>query len=465
MTIGAVYASDLSRVRISCSAAPAVADYATIERSVDQITWITVRGGSQVALNANACQLDDYEFVAGQANYYRARYVDAANPSVIAPGTLGSAVNASVTPGLPAGLIDGDVLVLMAAIRNVAGAVNTPAGWSLWTDGGNFRIFVRVYATGQTAPTVTFAGGVANADTAARIIGVRNSDYTISTLFQANASAQDMAHPAMAVTPMLPNLMLLAGWKQAAVTLSAMPSPWVAISRDSVTTGDDETILWWHAITSSNVAAGTVTLTGGVAAVTEVAMLRFTKRPYVSQETANVTPTLTDIWMKNLGKPFLNRKLVVTDFSDVVQPSRSGSFAIVARRLSVGVTEVRGGNTYTLTVKTETDAEAEDLKAVLATGEVVMIHTPHDYKAFPGGYFLVGGLTARRALASAKSPRRYHELPLEEVSAPSPVIVGTTVLWSNVIASFATWADLIAAEPTWGDVMDRIGTPSDVVVP
>jgi hypothetical protein len=463
VTIGAVYASDLSRVRISCTAAPALADYATIERSVDQIRWFTVRGGTAVPLVGNACQLDDYEFVAGQANYYRATYVDTADPSVVAVGAASSGNNTSVTPGLPAGIVNGDVLVLNAMIRNTAGSVNTPAGWTLWSDGGNFRVFVQVYA-GQAAPTVTFAGGVAGADTSARITAVRNSDYSISQIFQANASAQNIAFPAMASAALTPNRFLLLGWKQSPSS-GATLTGWTPEYFSSLTAGDDATVFVYSKSSADNIPVGTLTVTGGVAAISEVAMLRFTRRPFVSQETANVTPTLSDLWLKNIAKPFLNRKIVVTDFSDIDQPSRSGVFDIVARHLAVAVTEVRGGNQYTLTVKTETDAEVEDLKSVLRLGDTVMLHMPSDFKRFPGGYYLVGNLRTRRALPSAKSPRRYHELPLTEVAAPSPAIVGTTVTWQGIISSFATWTALIAAEPTWAEVMDRIGTPSDVVVP
>jgi hypothetical protein len=463
VTIGATYASDLSRVRVVCTAAPSLADYAKIERSVDQIRWFTVRGGTAVPLVSNACQIDDYEFVAGQVNYYRATYVDVADPSVVAVGAASSASNASVTPGLPAGIVNGDVLVLNAMIRNTAGSVNTPAGWTLWSDGGNFRVFVQVYA-GQAAPTVTFTGGVANADTSARITAVRNSDYSISQLFQANASAQNIAFPAMASAALTPNLFLLLGWKQSPST-SAVLASWTPNYFSSLTAGDDMTAFTYSRLSAANVPADSIVVTGGVAAISEVAVLRFTRRPFVSQETATVTPTLSDLWMKNIAKPFLNRKIVVTDFSDIDQPSRSGAFDIVSRHLAVAVTEVRGGNQYTLTVKTETDAEAEDLKAVLRLGDTVLLHMPSDFKRFPGGYYLIGNLRTRRVTPSALSPRRYHELPLTEVAAPSPAIVGTTVTWQGIIGSFATWSALISAEPTWAEVMDRIGTPSDVVVP
>lgn len=464
MTIGAVYASDLSRVRISCSAAPSLTDHAVIERSVDQITWFTVRGGSAVTLTAGACQLDDYEFVPGQINYYRARYVDTADPSVVAIGTLSSANNASVTPGLPAGMVDGDVQVLHASIRNTAGSVNTPAGWTLWTDGGNFRVFIRIYATGQTAPTVTFAGGVANADTAARIIAVRNSDYSISQLFQANSSAQNVAHPAMASAPLSPDLFMLLGWKQSPSTSGALAS-WTQQFFNSVTAGDDATVFTYSRLLDANLAAASVVITGGVAAISEVALLRFTRRPYVSQETATVTPTIDRVWLKNIAQPFLNRMVTpIGPLGERVQPSRSGSFVVAGRRNTFAVTEVRGGNSYTLRLKTETDDEREDLEAVLSQGSVVLLQLPHNYRRFPGGYYLINDVTIRPA-SQVFGARRYFDLELEETSAPSFAIVGNTVTWQGIINAYATWADVIADNPTWADVMNRIGVPSDVVVP
>lgn len=464
MTIGAVYASDLSRVRVSLSSAPALADHAVVERSIDEVTWTTVRGGSAVTLTAGAGQVDDYEFVPGQINHYRARYVDVADPSIVATGTASSAVNASVTPGLPAGVVDGDILVLMAAIRNTAGSVNTPASWTLVVDGGNFRVFTRTYATGQTAPTVTFAGGVAGADTAARITAVRNSDYTITQLFQANASAQDIAFPAMAAAPLTPDLFLLAAWKQATATSSSLAG-WTFITRDSVTAGDDQTILWWHKVSSADSAASTLLVAGGVPALSEVGVLRFTKRAYLSQETATVTPTITTVWMKNLAQPFLNREVsVVGPLSERALPSRSGSFVVSGRRNSFAVTEVRGGNSFTLRLKTDTDAEREDLEAVLASGGVVLFQLPHDYRRFPSGYYLIRDVTILPR-GSVFGGRRYLDLELEETSAPSFAIVGNTVTWQGIINTYATWADLMVANPTWADVMNRIGTPSDVVVP
>lgn len=462
VTINATYDGTISRVRIACSAAPALADYAKIERSLDGITWTTVRGGDAVPLVGAACSVDDYEFVSGALNTYRATYVDQATPSVVATGTLGSGNNVSVNPGMPAGVADGDILLLKAIIRNTAGSPNTPAGWTVLVDAGNFKVFQRTYTAGVTAPTVTFTGGVAGADTAARITAVRNADGSVAHTVQSNASAQNVAFPAIGSAAITPNLMIVVGWKQSTASSTSIPG-WGLISNDVPSAGDDMTIFWWGLATSDDVAAGTVTIGGGSSAISEAASLRLTRKAFVSQETDDLTPTIDSVWLKNVQSPFLNRTVNVVGYSDVERPSRSGVFEIINRHDPVAVTEVRSSQRFTLTVKTETLSAAEELDSVLRPGTVVFLQRPADCP-FPGGYFVVGTLRTRRG-QSARSPRKYHDLPLTGVAAPDPALVGTTVTWQNVVSSFATWSALIAAEATWADVLERIGTPADVVVP
>lgn len=465
VTIGATHDSALSRVRIAVSSAPAGSDYATIERSTDGITWTVVRGGEAVTLVGGACSLDDFEFAPNVLNTYRATYVDTADPALGTFGTASSAVNAPVTPTMPTGVAVGDVLVLKAAIRNTAGSVNTPAGWDLKVDGGNFRVFTRPYQSGDVAPTVTFSGGVAGADTTAHILRVTNADAaTIAGVFQANASAQNIAHPAIAVAPILPNLVLMIAWKQSETTLTAMPGPWVAISRTSVTTGDDQTMTWWRNTGSVNVAAGTVTCTGGVAAISEVAMLRFARRAFVSRETTTTTPPLTQVWLKNVQRPFLNKAVKVIGFSSIRRPSRSTVHEIVGRSDAVGVTELRAGKRFTLRLELATLSDADEMDTILSTGSVVFLHTPADCP-FPGGHYLIDETELMPPPQSKRSVRRYIDLPLVQVAAPAASVVGTTYTWQGVVNDYATWSDLIAANATWGALLERIGDPTDVVVP
>src|SRR6185503_17975589 len=93
-------------------------------------------------------------------------------PAFIAAGTVAHAVNASVSPGLPAGMTPdvGQVVIGLAAIRNSGtGTPNLPSGYSQIGASGNVLVFGKYYVTGDSAPTVSFTGGVANADTSARL--------------------------------------------------------------------------------------------------------------------------------------------------------------------------------------------------------------------------------------------------------------------------------------------------------
>lgn len=464
MTIGAVHDSTISRVRLSVSSAPSGADVALIERSADGgTTWATVRGGDAVPLVAGACQLDDYEFAGNVLNTYRVTYVDVQNPGIISLGAVSTGNNAPVTPGLPAGPIDGDILLMKAAIRNTAGTVNTPAGWTKLVDMGNFCLFTCPWAPGVVAPTVTFSGGVANADTEARICLWRNTESVIAAVTQVNAAAQNIAAPAMSVGPLLPNVFQRVAWKQDTSTLSTLDSSWVALSRDVASAGDDMTTLWWSKITSVDEPVGTFVMTGGGAAISKVAMLRFTRKPFMSRESTTITPPLLAAWLKNVQRPFLNTPIKVVGFSPIRRASRSTVHEIVGRSDAVGVTERRAGKRYSLRLELATLADEAEMDTRLSDGAVIFLHTPLD-APFPGGYYLIDETEVSQP-PRHHSQRRYIDLPLIQVAPPASAVVGTTYTWQGVVNDYATWSDLIAANATWGDLLARVNDPVDVVVP
>lgn len=90
-------------------------------------------------------------------------------------GTASNSVGGSTTPGLPAGVVDGDLLVLIDrvvdATRALGAAVpGAPAGWTqkttyVSTGSADSRItlYYRRWASGVTAPTITYAGGASAA--------------------------------------------------------------------------------------------------------------------------------------------------------------------------------------------------------------------------------------------------------------------------------------------------------------
>ncbi|MBK1785139.1 hypothetical protein [Prauserella cavernicola] len=462
MTLTATYADDLSRVRLSITGAPAAADYARVERSTDLITWSTVRGGDTVPLTTGAGSLDDYEFTPGVPNHYRASYVDSAPVSFVGAGAAAAGVNAALTPPLPTGLLEGDLLLIWTAIRNTAGRPVVPAGWSTLVEVGNAALLGRRYLPGDTAPTVGFTGGVAGADTLAQCAAFRNAALTPATAnTQINTSGQNIAYPPLTV-PGDGHLVLIAGWK--ADDWAGVGMPVTEIGEPSSVTGDDAGIAWCYLVQSTqvNVVPGVFDVSGGAAAVSRAVTVAFRPADRLAAEQATVTPAMTGVWIKNVQRPYLNRRVVVTDFGQITRPARGGVFEVVSRSLPVAVTDLRGSRRYPLTITAANLDLAEDLDYCFATGEPVLLHVPPGCP-FPGMYAVIGDISTDKH--SKRTLRRFLELPLTEVAAPPGTLVGETVLYADLLAAFATYADLLATEPTYADVLDRIADPEDVIVP
>jgi hypothetical protein len=224
-------------------------------------------------------------------------------PAFIAAGTVAHANNASVTPGLPAGMTPdvGQLIIGWAAIRNSGtGSPNLPAGYSQIGASGNVLAFAKYYVTGDAAPTISFTGGVANADTSARLFGFsglsRNLDdgrykaTNPSPQAQLNGSAQNVAYPALSVRRD-GGVVLYLFWKQDDATGYATVAD-AEILDNSTTTGDDQSIAADYDIytTATDVAAGSVTVTGGASAISRAIVLAL--RPL---QTATVTRSVNGV--------------------------------------------------------------------------------------------------------------------------------------------------------------------------
>ena len=224
-------------------------------------------------------------------------------PAFIAAGTVAHAVNASVTPGLPAGMTPdvGQALFVWVAIRNSGtGTPNTPAGYTKLVDCANAVLFGKYYVTGDAAPTITFAGGVANADTSARMFafsgmsleldGGRYNATAVSPQTQLNGSAQNVAYPALSVRRDNSTILFL-GWKQDDWTSVATVGD-AEIMDNATTTGDDQGIVADYDIqtTATDVASGSFTVTGGASAISRAGVVAF--RPL---QTATVTRAVNGV--------------------------------------------------------------------------------------------------------------------------------------------------------------------------
>jgi len=177
--------------------------------------------------------------------------------------------NASLTPGMPTGWQPGDLLVLLAAIRNSpVGYPETPTGWTLLGDAVNLRLFGRVARPGDTAPTVTFTGGAAGDSVSARIVAIPGATTRVLATAQAlNAADQDVITPDL-VAPTR-SVVLMAMWKADDASAIAAPAALTLGYATWTSLGDDQSIAMAYKITTGTdtLMPSSFTVTGGGAAI------------------------------------------------------------------------------------------------------------------------------------------------------------------------------------------------------
>lgn len=202
----------------------------------------------------------------------------------VAAGTVSHGNNASVTPGLPAGLVLGDLMVMLAAIRSTSAVVGAaPSGWTLLTSSENVSLFGKLASGSESVPTVTFTGGAAGDDTSAQIAAFRPSsalsttsaltEFVVDDTWLTNVSAQDIAYPGAGVRWPDNGVVLYLGWKQDDWT--SVASPGTEIGEPDTTTGNDQGIVWAYTIqtTKTRIAPASFTVTGGAGAVSKGAVV------------------------------------------------------------------------------------------------------------------------------------------------------------------------------------------------
>lgn len=188
----------------------------------------------------------------------------------IAAGTAAHADDASVVPGLPAGMSAGNLMVLFAAARNT-GIDAPPAGWTrINLPNANFALMIKIHTGSESAPTVTFAPGAPGNSTSAQIAAFTGSFSIPGTLVRMrgrnNASAQNIAYQGMRMPQEHSgSLVLWLGHKRDNWT--SVASPGTEIGEPSTALGSNQGLVWAYQIqtTPADVAAGSFVVTGGTA--------------------------------------------------------------------------------------------------------------------------------------------------------------------------------------------------------
>ncbi len=208
------------------------------------------------------------------------------DPAVyVAAGTAANADNTTLAPAVPAGLAVTDLLLELAAIRNSGtGTPNTPAGYTALVSFGNMAIYGKAAGASESAPSQSFTGGASGATTSAQTAAFRRAGTAVvgTPATQLNGSAQHIAYPGL--TPATDGcIVLLAVWKQAVNTSVTTPAGFTLIANTSSALGSGQSIGWYYQIqtTATAVSSGTITVTGGVAAISRAVLVAVSGIPTV----------------------------------------------------------------------------------------------------------------------------------------------------------------------------------------
>lgn len=469
MSLTATYDPTLARVQLTATGVGTAA-YVTFERSLNGgTTWTSVRCGVDAPIVSGSATIYDYEFASDVLNTYRV--TSYATVSFVSVGTASHAVNANVTPGLPAGAAAGDLLLVIAAHRDGSTAPNVPAGYVLMRDMANMRLFGKIHSGSEVAPTITFTGSVPGEDTSAQMAAFRGATTTVSESAELHhiVNQQDIPFPALTVTIRFA-LRLWLGWKQDDWTSVATIPGATEIDEPDTATGTDQGMVWDFAVdtalTPTHFTSGSFVVTGGANAYTSGAVMAVA--PTSTVQTTSITPMITDLWIKSIGKPFLNRTVTcLAEVSDFERGPRHGIFEVINRNFPVAVTDVHQSREGFIRVVTETRVQADELDLIIASGEPLFFHTPANH-VLPSMHVVLQRTSMKKPLRNPRcdqSDWRVTTLPWREIAAPSADVCGATITWQGVVNTYASWQAVIDGETSWADLLTNIGEPGDVLVP
>jgi hypothetical protein len=463
-----IYHDSLSYVTCAATSLPATADVALFERSLDQITWTQVRGGAAVAVVSSAASINDYEFSPGVVNYYRVSAVDTGAPTFVAAGAVAKATNASVSPAVPAGYAEGDLLVIWAAVRNSgAGAIVVPAGWTVMYQVDNWAVLGKRAgpASSESAPTIAITGGVTGADVIAQMAAWRNLELLpAAEAWQLNPSAASIIYPGLFAVASNWACVLYLGWRQSSWTsVATLASATAEIGDNPSALGTGAGTVWDYQLTSTPtaIASGAFVVTGGSSAISYGVALAMRPADYVTRTVATVTPWMNAVWLKYVTSPYLNRSVTLIDWADNQRSTRMGTFTLHGSRDAVAYQDISSPRTVTMSLWTDTIAERQAIELILDVGGIVLVHTPPTC-AFDTGYFSVGSYSYDRP--SHRSLRTLMKVPLTEVAPPDIDVAGALSTWATLVTDYSSWATELAANATWSAVLALTGTPADVLV-
>lgn len=202
------------------------------------------------------------------------------NMGFVGVGTASTGSSGSRTPGLPASVATGNLMLVFASTRNSGtGIPQLAANWDQMYLAGNIALYGKIYAGGGAGemPTITFSGGAANEDTIAQSAAFSGKFTNTDKIFIRacgclNPSAQDITCPGVPIWELPENCMALyLGWKQDDWTSVAQPGSWNELQEAVSIAGNDAAQVWGYRLFTTRPSAGSLqpplVVTGGAAAI------------------------------------------------------------------------------------------------------------------------------------------------------------------------------------------------------
>ncbi len=221
----------------------------------------------------------------------------------VATGDATPGDNTSVTPAQPTGWQSGDTHIIVASIRNSGtGTVDDHADYSTLATFGNVKIMGRVAQADDTPPTITFTGGAAGATTLAQMVGLRGASLDVDVATQLNGSAQNIAYPALDVIDG-GAAVLIVGWKQDDASAVTVPGGFADAGTLTSTVGSDatQTVRYQIQTTAADTSSGTLTVTGGGAAISRAVVIAFNPPTLTASAVPAGSPPRVDLTLNWAG--------------------------------------------------------------------------------------------------------------------------------------------------------------------
>lgn len=173
------------------------------------------------------------------------------------------------------------------------------------------------------------------------------------------------------------------------------------------------------------------------------------------------TPTSwssTGSWLKVATRPELNMQVTVEEYGEESFPINQGVFQGLDSDTAVTVTGIRRSlPDGSIIFLASTAAERTALKAILATGETVLMQASSRSEDWGGvnHWLSLGDLKMARKIRGAWDPQRSLAMPYTEVERPDPSVFLVNLAirtWQDIDDLYSTFTALSAAYSTYGAI-------------